>query len=117
MGITTTTTSTLEIKKDNPVELKEQRDNDRFHKWFNTHVKFTLNGMVTLKQCYDSYKKFLTEDVKKLSLTKRTFAARLRSELEPYINDDTVFLVTRKKVLIAGISLKDEDQFELMATK
>jgi hypothetical protein len=79
--------------------------NEHFCKWFNDHVQFSLAHNVTLKECYESYKGFLMDDLAKLPLNKRGLAVLLRSHLEPYREMDMVSIVTRSKVIIYGITL------------
>lgn len=89
--------------------LKRDADEDRFHEWFHHHVRIALNDTVALSQWYEAYRQFLTEDLGKLPLTKKTFATLLRPQLEPYVNMDTVRIVTRRGVVIYGIALTDKD--------
>lgn len=90
--------------------------------WFDKCVGSRLERRTALKEYDDSYRLFLIGDLGKVPITKRAFAALLRSHLSSFIDKEQVgrwatppprwgcppIIALRSGVTIYGIYLKDQ---------
>lgn len=107
----TAATSTLEIKIKRVAgeDLEKEVDYKNFNKWFTKHIRVVKGGSTTLQECHLSYDKFLSEGLGRIPVNKKVFAQLLRGQLLPDRKTGTVRIATQRRVVIAGIELKEND--------
>lgn len=105
-SISTKPTEKIASKKIRLGYLNLERDSESLTKCFTHHVRFSPDSIVTLKQCYDSYKRFVTEELGRVRLTKKTFAFLLKTHLAEDLAMTQVRIIARAGVAIYGFHLE-----------
>lgn len=105
--MTVTTTQGTQFDYSPAVVLEKEVAKEYFVKWVDNHIDFSVKESATLKECYDSYKLFSTENLNVIPVSKKAFAVLFRSHLEPGRGKGQIRIVAQAGVIIYGIVLKE----------
>ena len=75
-------------------------------KWSTHCVSFKPSSVESLSDCFDSYTRYLYEDLGKVPLSKKMFSQGIRTLFLEKVSDGSVKFNKRSMIFIYGIELK-----------
>jgi hypothetical protein len=76
-----------------------------FEEWFESRVVFDVTAESTLLDCYKDYLDYLTNNQKRLPISKRKFSGFIKNHLKEYIPEGRIRIHDTSRVRFEGITL------------